>query len=297
MTENIQIGTKKYNRFSFYKKLLTDSFSKFFKEDIFTQSAALAYYMIFALPPMLIIILWLVGLWYEEELVRGAVFEEFRVLMGADGTRQLMNTLEKITSKKPTLWATVIGVASLLFMVSTVFVTIKQELNRIFEVDAKKSIGKEIWMTILNRFLSIAMLSIIALILTVSMVINALITTFSESMEKWIGGYTSWLSISGFVVLNLLILTLLFSIAFRYVPDTRLKWSNTWFGAFFTAVLFVAGKSLISYAIGNSQVSNFYDAAGSFLVLMLWVYYASAIFYFGAIITQCRSRLLMQSKK
>ena len=277
-------------------KVLKNSFSKFFKEDIFTQSAALAYYMIFALPPMLIIILWLVGLWYEEELVRGAVFDEFGVLMGSDGANQIMDTLEKITSGKPTLSATIIGMVSLLFMVSTVFVTIKQELNRIFEVNVKKSIGKEIWMTILNRFLSIAMLSIIALILTISMVVNALITTFSENMEKWIGGYTNWLSISGLVVLNLLILTILFAITFRYVPDNRLKWSNTWFGAFFTAVLFVAGKSLIGYFIGNSQVSNFYDAAGSFLVLMLWVYYTSMIFYFGAIITQCRAKLLVLSK-
>ena len=291
------INTGIHTHFSFYKKLLKNSFSKFFKEDIFTQSAALAYYMIFALPPMLIIILWLVGLWYEEELVRGAVFDEFGVLMGADGASQIMNTLEKISSRKPTLLATIIGVVSLLFMVSTVFVTIKQELNRIFEVNVKKTIGKAIWMTILNRFLSIAMLSIIALILTISMVINALITTFSENMEKWIGEYTNWLSIIGFVLLNLLILTLLFAITFRYVPENKLKWGDTWFGAFFTAVLFVAGKSFIGFFIGKSQVSSFYDAAGSFLVLMLWVYYTSMIFYFGAIMTYCRAKLLLQSKE
>ena len=290
------MNTKKHTSFIFYLKVLKNAFSKFFSEDILTQSAALAYYMVFALPPMLVIIFWLAGLWYEEILIREAVFEEFGELLGQDGAKQLMVSLEKITSTKPTLWAAIIGVGSLLFMASTVFVTMKHVLNMIFKVKIKRSISLGIWRMLLDRFLSIAMLSVIALILTMSMIISALITAFSELMEKWMGDYTSWLLLISFILLNLAVLTLLFAITYRYMSDSRLKWSDTWFGALFTAVLFATGKSLIAFFIGNSQVSNFYDAAGSILVLMLWVYYTSAIFYPGAIITKSRADLLGQNK-
>ena len=288
------MNTKKHISFPFYLKVLKNAFSKFFSEDILIQSAGLAYYMVFALPPMLVIIFWLAGLWYEEVVVREAVFDEFGELIGQNGAKLLTATLERITSSRPTVWAAIIGVGSLLFMASTVFVTMKQALNRIFEVTVKRSFSRGIWMMLFDRFLSIAMLCVIALILTLSMVVSALITAFSEMMEKWVGDYTNWLLIFGLIVLNLAILTLLFALTYRYMPDSRLKWSDTWFGALFTAVLFIAGKSLIVSFIGNSQVSNFYDAAGSILVLMLWVYYTSAIFYFGAIITQSRAKLLAE---
>ncbi len=291
------MNPKKHISFSFYLKVLRNAFSKFFSEDILTQSAALAYYMVFALPSMLVIIFWLADLWYEDVLVREAVFDEFGELMGQDGAKQLMATLERITSIKPTVWAAIIGVGTLLFMASTVFVTMKQALNRIFEITIKRSLSRGILMMLFDRFLSIAMLCVIALILTLSMVVSALITAFSEIVEKWMGDYSNWLLLFGLVVLNLAVLTLLFAITYRYMPDSRLKWSDTWFGALFTAVLFIVGKSLIAFFIGNSQVSNFYDAAGSILVLMLWVYYTSAIFYFGAIVTQSRAELLNENKE
>ncbi len=288
---------KKHISFSFHLKLLKKSFSKFISEDIFTQSAALAYYMVFALPPMLVITFWLAGLWYQDVVASEAVFNEFGELMGQEGAKQLMATIERLTSNRPTLWETIIGIASLLFMISTVFVTTKQQLNRIFEVKVNNSLRQEIWITLINRFLSIAMLCIIALILTLSMVINALINTFGVIMEKWMGNYSNWFLVVGFIVINFVFLTLLFGLIYRYMPDNRLKWSDTWFGGAFTAILFIAGKSLISFFIVNSQVSNFYDAAGSILVLMLWVYYSSAILYFGAIVTYSRAKLLNGNKE
>jgi len=290
------MNPKKHDFFSFNLKILRNSFSSFIKDDIFTQSAALAYYMVFALPPMLVIIFWLAGLWYEDLPIKAAVFDEFGKIMGSQGTKQLMVTLEKITANKPTIVSVIIGVGSLLFMVSTVFVTVKQELNRIFEATVKRSIEKKIGMMILDRFLSIAMLSIITLILTISMVISAIVTSFSKVIDHMVGDYSGWFLVFSIVILNLIILTLLFAITYRYMPDKRLKWRDIWFGSFFTAVLFVAGKSLIALIINSSQISNYYEAAGSILVLMLWVYYSSAIFYFGAIITQNRAKLLEGSK-
>jgi len=283
-------------RISFYWKILKNALLRFIKEDTFTQSAALAYYMVFSLPPMLLIIFWTVGLWYKEAIVREAVFDEFGVLIGQDGAKQLMTTIEGLSSSKPTWAAAIIGMVTLLFMISTVFVTIKQELNRIFEVEVNKSLKQGIWMMLLDRFLSIAMLSVFGLILTLSMVVSAIITSFSEMIKDWIGDYTEWLMFINSVAVNLIVLTLLFALTYRYMPDSRLKWSDTWFGAFFTAILFVAGKALIAFFIANSQVANFYEAAGSILVLMLWVFYTSAIFYFGANVTHSRAKVLEENK-
>ncbi len=291
------MAISKHFSISFYWKVLKNSISSFIDKDTFTQSAALAYYVVFSLPPMLLIVFWSAGLWYKEAQVREAVFDEYGELIGQEGANQLMTTLEGLTSSQPTWWATILGVGILIFTASTVFVTMKNTLNRIFEVKVTRSVTKGILMMLLDRFISIAMLCIIALILTLSMVGSAIITAFGEAIEKWMGDSTFWLLILDNMVLNLLILIVLFAVTYRYMPDSRLDWSDTWFGAFFTAVLFIAGKSFIEIFIGNSQAANFYDAAGGVLVLMLWVYYTSAIFFFGAFVTHIHAKLLKENKE
>lgn len=290
------MNPKKHISFSFYGKVLKNALSKFFSEDTLVQSAALAYYMVFALPSILVIIFWLTGLWYKEIMITETVLDEFSKFMGQEGAKQLISTLDSLTSSKPTLWAAVIGVGTLLIMASTVFVTMKQALNRIFNVTVKQASGRGILKKLFDRFVAIAMIGVVALIITLSLTVSTLITNFSAIVEQWMGSYTIWLLVSGLVVLNVAVHMLLFAIAYKYLPDSRLKWSNIWFGALFSAILFVTGKSLIAFFIRNSQTSNFYDAAASILMLMLWVYINSAIFYYGAIVTQSRAELLQQNK-
>ena len=289
------MNPKKSISFSFYWKLIKNAFSNFLSEDTLTQSAAVAYYMVFALPSILVIIFWLAGLWYQKNQITAAVLDEFSELMGQEGARQLISTLESLTSSKPTMWAAIIGVSTLLFMASTVFVTLKRALNRIFKVTVTKKPKRGIWKMLFDRFVSIVMIGIVAIIITLSIATGALITNFSAIMEKWIGDYTNWILVSGLIILNIAVHTLLFAIAYRFMPDHKLKWSDIWFGALFTAILFFLGKLLIAFFIGNSQISNFYEAAGSILMLMLWVFFSSAIFYFGAFITQSHAELLQQN--
>jgi len=286
------MGLKKHISFTFYWKVLKNSVSRFAGEDYFSQSAALAYYMVFSLPPMLLVIFWSAGLLYDDVIVREAVFDEFGKLIGENGSNQLMTTIEGLTSKKPTWWETIFSVGALLFMISTVYITMQSALNRIFEIKVTRSRSQDFWIMLRDRFLSIAMLGIIAFILTLSMVVSALIKAFGDIINEWIGDYSVWLLLFDYVVINFIVLTLLFAFMFRFMPDVRLKWGETWFGAIFTAILFIAGKSLIGIFIGNSQTANFYDATGSILVLMLWIYYSSAIFLFGAIFTNSRAKLL-----
>jgi membrane protein len=136
------------------------------------------------------------------------------------------------------------------------------------------------------------MIGIVAFIITLSITAGALITSFGPILERWMGAYSDWLLVSGLVVLNIVIHTILFAIAYRHLPDIRLDWRHIWFGALFSALLFVIGKSLIALFITNTQLSDFYDAAGSILMLMLWVFFSSAIFYFGAFIAQSRAEFL-----
>jgi membrane protein len=286
------MGFKIHSFFSFYWEVLKDSFKRFAGEDELMNSAAISYYMVFSLPPMLFIIFWSAGLFYDDTIIREAIFNEYGKLVGESGSNQLMSTIEGLTSKKPTWWQTAIGIGALLFMVSTVFVTIQNALNEIFEIMVTRSISQGLLLTIRYRFLSIAMLAIVALILTFSLVVSALINAVTENIVNGFGDYTVWLKLFDSVFFNFITLTLLFTFLFRYIPDIRIKWNESWFGGVFTAILFITGKSLIGMLIGNSEAANFYDAAGSVLVLMLWVYYSSAIFLFGAIFTHSRTMLL-----
>ena len=291
------MNSKIRKNFSFYGKVLKNSLIRFDSEDAFTQSAGLAYYMVFSLPPMLLIIFWSAGLLYDEVIVREAVFDEFGKLIGENGSNQLMDTIEGLTANKPTWWETVLGVGTLFFMISTVYVTIQHALNNIFEIKISRSLSQGLWIMLRDRFLSIAMLGIVAFILTLSMVISAVFSAFVGIIEEWIGDYSIWLILFDYIVFNFIVLTILFALMFRYMPSQRLKWRETWYGAIFTAILFIAGKSLIGIFIGNSQAANLYDAAGSIMVLMLWVYYSSTIFLFGAIFTHSRTKLLNKDSK
>ncbi len=158
----------KNNRFLFYNKVIRKAFLQFNDDDIFTQSAALAYFMVFALPSILVIIFWLAGIWFKSLIITETVIDEFAELMGQEGARQLVSTLDELTSMKPSLWATIIGVGTLLFMATTVFVTIKHALNKIFKVDVKKVSRKGVWKFLFDRLVSVAMIGVVAIIITLA---------------------------------------------------------------------------------------------------------------------------------
>ena len=276
----------------FYWKVLKASVARFAKEDAPTHSAAMSYAMVFSLPPMLLIILWVTGFFYKEVMVREAVFSEIGALVGEEGARQLLVTLEGLDIQKPTWWATAVAAVTLLFTASTVLVSGQNALNRIFGVKAADSGGLGLAKMLFDRLVSFAMLVTFAFILSVSLIAKALIRLFGTFLSKWSGELSSWLTVFDSALLNYGAMTLLFVLLFRYLPDVQMKWRDTFFGGLLTAGLFALGKSLIGFLIGKSEVANLYDAAGSILVLMLWVYYASAIFLFGATLTWTRAGLL-----
>lgn len=282
---------------STYWKIIKNSFARFFEKDVLTQSAALAYYTIFSLPPMLLIILKTATQFYDEADVKQAIFSQIGGLVGREGSLQLMNTIDKLNIFEPTWWATIVGIGVLLFTSTTVFITMQNALNNIYDVRSAKTSGFGILKMLRDRAVSFALLVSIAFILLVSLTVDALLSSLMGNLERWIGEFSAILILLTSIVLPLAIITLLFAMLFKFLPDAKLQWKDTWAGALTTAILFSLGKNLIGYYIGNSTAASLYDAAGSVLVVMLWVYYASAIFLFGATFTYARAEVLGSSVK
>lgn len=275
-----------------YWKILRESAQRFADEQAPTHSAALAYAMVFSLPPMLLIILWATNLFYKAQLVQEAIFSEFGAMIGPEGAAQLMATLDGLNIEEPTWWGTAIAAITLLFTASTVLVSGQRALNSIFRIETKKPAGLGIRRVLRDKIVSFAMLVTIGFILSVTLVLDAIVAMAGEFAAQLIGTESSWLTVIEFALVDVAGMTLLLAMLFRYLPDDQMEWRDTWFGALLTAVLLAAGKSIIGIFIGQSQAATLYDAAGSILVFMLWVYYAAAIFLFGASFTVCRAEFL-----
>ena len=285
------------NTLKFYPEVLKESIVRFFDDDMPMHAAALSYYMVFSLPSMLLIVLWTSARFYDEVAVREAIFAKIGGLVGHQGAGQIMATLEKLSVEQPTFWSTALGLGILLFFATSVFDAMRTALNKIANVQTSDSVVRSIWKLLRIRFIAFALLVSISFILLVSMVIHALITKISDHLVSWFGEVAEFIVAFDFILLELGTISLLFALYFRYLPDNRLRWRDIWLGAALTAGLLIIGKSLIAFFISNSTVADLYDAAGSILVLMLWVYYSSAILLLGATFTFTRAELLNNGRE
>jgi len=276
----------------FYVKVLKDAVTSYLGDDMPANAAALAFYTIFSLPSMLFIVLWTAGRFYRDAAVREAIFNEIGALVGDEGAQQLSATLEGLDIQEPTWWATVVGIGVLLFTATTVLVTLHNTLNRIFKVSTAQTVGMGLWKMVWDRFVSLSLVVTIAFVLLVSLMVDGMITAFGMVAVQWGGEWATFMVKLDSMLLDLGATAILFTLFFRYLPDIRLAWKDIWFGALLTAGLFTGGKYLIGAVIGSSTAADLYEAAGSVLVLMLWIYYASAIFLFGATFTFTRAQLM-----
>ena len=285
------------NTLKFYPEVLKESIVRFFDDDMPMHAAALSYYMVFSLPSMLLIVLWTSARFYDEVAVREAIFAKIGGLVGHQGAGQIMATLEKLSVEQPTFWSTALGLGILLFFATSVFDAMRTALNKIANVQTSDSVMRSIWKLLRIRFIAFALLVSMSFILLVSLVIHALITKISDHLVSWFGEVAEFIVSFDFILLELGTISLIFALYFRYLPDNRLRWRDIWLGAALTAGLLIMGKSLIAFFIGNSTVADLYDAAGSILVLMLWVYYSSAILLLGATFTFTRAELLNNGRE
>ncbi|CAN5172367.1 YihY/virulence factor BrkB family protein [soil metagenome] len=268
--------------------ILKETFSKFFSEDPMNYSASIAFYTIFSLPAVLIVVLSVAGSIYGEQAVSGQLYYQIEFFVGSDSARQIQSIIQNATLSDAGTIATAIGIATLLFSATTVFVAIQNGLNKIWGVKAKPKRG---WVKfVINRMLSFVMVLFFGLVLLTSLLLEAGLEFFGELLRQYISGYTFYFMRIMNLVIFVIILSMVFSMVFKLLPDAVIRWRDVSVGAFVTAILFTIGRLLISLYLGNSDLGDTYGAAGSLVLILVWVYYSSTILLLGAQFTQVYSK-------
>ena len=258
------------------------------KEDHASRLAAsLAYYTIFSLAPLLVIVIAVAGFIWRHEDVEAQIMAQSQSLVGADGAAFIADMIQSASNPAEGVLATVIGIVTLLFGALGVFNELHNALNVIWEVKEEKTEGflQAIKKVIFNRLLSFSMVLGIGFLLLVSLVISAGLSATQE-----LAGNTFPIPEFLLQLVNLIIsigvITVLFALIYKYLPDAEIPWRYVWMGAFVTAILFSLGKLVIGLYLGNSAIASSFGAAGSLVLLLVWIYYSAQILFFGAEFTQ-----------
>jgi membrane protein len=251
-------------------------------------AAALSYYTLLSLAPLVLVTVAVADLVFEQAAVEGRVVTEMRGLVGDQGASVVQTVLQNANNPAKGRSSVVIGIVVLLVGATTVFVQLQNALNRIWKVDVKPH-KSAIWRFIKERLLSLAMVLAVGFLLLVSLVVSTALSAIDDSALPSVTAAPAVLYALHMVV-SLVVITLLFAMIFKVLPDAQVTWREVWFGATTTSVLFTLGKSLIGLYLGRTAVGSAYGAAGSLVVLTVWVYYAAMIVFFGAELTFIRSR-------
>ena len=256
--------------------------------------AALAYYTVFSMAPIILITITLAGAIFGEEAARGEVFAHMRRLVGDTGA-EVVNEMVKDAARADTgAIAATVGIAALLFGASGVFGQLRAALNTIFHVQPKDT--PIIRGFLKERFLSVATVIVIGFLLLVALIIDTAISAAGDYMEHRLrGGEMLWHVVE--LVVSTAMITALFALIFRYMPDVRIPWRDVWLGAIFTALLFSIGKFALGLYLGKKATESTHSAAGALIVLLLWVYYSAQILFLGAEVTQAYSRQVGSMKQ
>ncbi len=272
-----------WDRLKRFWSLLMRAGIKFGEDGVFVRAAALAYYTIFALPPMLLIIVWATSMIYDRATVQYTIYGMIADTAGPESARQINETVSSMTIFQGQWWTSMVGVVGLIITSTTVFVAMQGALDFIFRVKPKPERG--LLKLLRDRVLSFTLLLSMAFILIVTLTINAFIASFGGYLTEYLPPLT-WLilAMTSYIV-PFFVVMLLFALIFRFLPDVKLPWRNIWRGATFTTILFFLGMYAIQFYVSTFNPGNLYDTASSIMVIMLWIFYASAIFLFGAVFT------------
>ena len=269
-------------------KLIKETVAEWNEDNVPLFAAALAYYTMFSLAPLLLIAIAIAGFFFGEEAARGEIIGQIQGLVGREGAEAIQAMIQN--ANRPGsggVIATITGVIILLFGASGVFGQLQVALNTIWEVKPKPGNGIKSFFQ--SRFLSFAMVLVIGFLLLVSLVISAVLAAISSYFGSLVPGFIVISQIANFVI-SFGVVTVLIAAIYKFLPDVNIPWENLWIGAGVTALLFNLGKFLLGLYLGSSGVSSAYGAAGSLVVLLIWVFYSAQILLFGAEFTQVYSR-------
>lgn len=265
-------------------EILKESFSGFSEHKITKMAGSLSYYTVFSMAPLLILIISLCSLFLGREAVEGQIYAQLEGFMGKDTAAQLQHIIKKAALSGKGTMAAIIGGVTLLIGATTIFGEIQDSINTIWGLKPKPKKG---WVKMLqNRFLSFSVIVSLGFLLLVSLAVTSVVDALSGRLQAAFPD----VAVVIFYILNQLItlgiVTLIFAVIFKVLPDAKIKWKDILLGAVITALLFMVGKFGISFYISKSNVGSTYGAAGSLVVILLWAYYSSIILYFGAEFTK-----------
>jgi membrane protein len=264
--------------------VLKETFSQFIEDNAIKLSAALSYYTIFSLPPLLIIIISLCGVFFGDDAVRGELFWQINGLVGKDAAVQVQETIKNVKLSSSNTFATTIGVIILIIGASGVFAEIQDSINYIWGIRAKPKRGFIKFLK--NRLMSFSMIASVGFLLLVGLIINSLMDVLNEKLAAHFPQDTIYLFYAGNLLVLFFIITILFTVIFKTLPDGKIALKDGIIGASFTAFLFMIGKFAIGAYLGSTAIASVYGAAGSIILILVWVYYSAIILYFGAEFTK-----------
>jgi membrane protein len=270
--------------------LITQALREFSEDRALQHAAALSYYTVFSIGPALLLVVVLLGLALGEEAARGEIAAHLRGIVGEEGAELIQGIIEAAGRQDGGLLLTVIGIGTLLVTATTAFAQLQASLNAIFHVQPApgRSVVSTLRAFLVDRLISLSAVLIIGILLLASLVIGTVISALGRYFQEHLPVPELTLQLANLTV-SVVVVTLLFAYVYYRLPDVRLAWRDVWIGAFITAVLFNLGKLLIGLYLGRSSVGSMYGAAGSMVVLMLWVYYSSVVFFLGAELTKVQA--------
>jgi membrane protein len=268
--------------------LLKTTFIKWYEHDPFREGAIIAYNSIFAIPGLLIVVITLAGYFFGTDAVSGHLHTQLSAAMGNDIADQVQKMIIMSAKSKDSVWAAIIGITTILIGATAVFVELQQTLNIIWEVKASTT-KSGIWIFVKTRLFSFGLIISIAFLLLISLIITSLLSALGSWLQQFWSESLLTLFKAFNAIFSLAIITLLFALMFKILPDARIKWKSVWIGAFLTSFLFIIGKSALGLYFGKANPGAGYGAAGSIILILIWTSYSSMILFFGAEFTKAYS--------
>ena len=274
-------------KLAFFWETLKETFKEWNDSDATRASASLAYYAIFSIPGLLIIIIWIAGNFFGEEAIRGEIAHQFGSMMGADVAKSIEELIASALIDKENIFMKIVGVFSLIFGATTIFFQLQKALNDLWDVQPapKKAFVK----FLLDRANSLGMILVIGFLLMITMVLSSAISLLNNFITFRLGLETYILMEIVNYVIGFILVVLVFAFMFKVLPDVEISWKSVWIGAILTAVLFTIGKMLLSLYFGALKPTSAFGKAGTIILIMMWINYSCMLIFFGAEFTKVYS--------
>jgi len=271
----------------FFWDVLKETFTEWNDSSASRDSASLAYYAIFSIPGLLIIIIWIAGNFFGEEAIRGEISSQISGLMGTDVAQSIQSMIAGALIDKQNVFMKIVGIGSLVFGSTTLFFQLQHSLNTLWDVEAapKKALVK----FILDRANSLGMILILGFLLMITMILSSMISLFNNWITNYFGLETYMLVELANFAIGFAIVMLLFALMFKVLPDVQINWRSVWKGALLTTVLFTLGKFLLSLYFSNFKPTSAFGTAGTVILIMMWINYSCMLVFFGAEFTKVYS--------